>query len=62
MTDLDSILDDLFHGVAFKAFVEEALLTGGPPCPERTRQRAYRYYEDALARRNAEPRGAECSR
>ena len=54
MTDLESILDDLFHGVAFKAFVEEALLTGGPPCPERTRQRAYRYYEDELARRNAE--------
>ena len=48
---LDDILDDLFHGCAFAAFVEQAALTGGSPCPEATRRLAYRYYEEALADR-----------
>ncbi|TXT36758.1 MAG: Uncharacterized protein FD138_891 [Planctomycetota bacterium] len=48
----DDILDDLFHGCAFVAFVEQAALTGGSPCPEATRRLAYRYYEEALAHRN----------
>lgn len=47
----DEILDDLFHGCAFAAFVEQAALTGGSPCPEATRRLAYRYYEEALAAR-----------
>lgn len=47
----DDILDDLFHGCAFAAFVEQAALTGGSPCPEATRRLAYRYYEEALAAR-----------
>ncbi|MBC7816367.1 MAG: hypothetical protein IAG10_05690 [Planctomycetaceae bacterium] len=48
---LDDILDDLFHGCAFAAFVEQAAVTGGSPCLEATRRLAYRYYEDALAAR-----------
>ena len=48
---LDDILDDLFHGCAFAAFVEQAAITGGSPCPEATRRLAYRYYEEALATR-----------
>ena len=53
MTELDQLLDDLFHGAAFVAFVEEAILAQGLPCPIKTRQRAYRYYEAALAEKNA---------
>lgn len=51
MHTLDDILDDRFHGCAFAAFVEEAAIWGGVPPQESTRQRAYRYYEDALANR-----------
>lgn len=53
MSDLptDDILDDLFHGCAFAAFVEQAALSSGKPCPEATRRLAYRYYEEALAER-----------
>lgn len=51
--DDDSILDDLFHGVAFAAFVEESILAQAFPCPTKTRTRAYRYYEEALAAKNA---------
>lgn len=47
------ILDDLFHGVAFSAFLEESVKTGGQPCSVATRERAYRSYELELARRNA---------
>lgn len=53
MTELDDILDDMFHGCAFAAYVEEACLAGGSPCQEKTRVRAYRYYEDELARRTS---------
>lgn len=49
---LDDILDDLFHGCAFAAFVEQAVLDGGTPCPEATRRRAYRLYEEALAEKH----------
>jgi hypothetical protein len=52
MSDLDSILDDLFHGAAFAAFVEEAAATRTMPCPNATKYRAYRYYEEALAKKN----------
>ncbi len=52
MTIKDDILDDLFHGCAFAAFVDQAAAQGGPPDPELTRQRAYRYYEEALAEKN----------
>jgi hypothetical protein len=49
MSETDEILDDLFHGCAFAAFVEQARLQKGPPCPELTRRRAYELYEQALA-------------
>jgi hypothetical protein len=49
MTDFDAFMDDMFHGCAFAAFVEEAVKASGLPCPEATRQRAYRYYEEQLA-------------
>jgi hypothetical protein len=50
--ELDDILDDLFHGCAFAAFVDQAVAQGGPPDREATRLRAYRYYEEALAAKN----------
>jgi hypothetical protein len=55
---LDDILDDTFHGAAIAAFVEQAVLTGGSPCPEATRRLAYRYYEEALAQRHRFNRSA----
>jgi hypothetical protein len=48
----DSILDELFHGCALTAFLEQAALQQGWPDPEATRRRAYRLYEDALAGKN----------
>jgi hypothetical protein len=48
----DDILDDLFHGCACAAYFDEAVLTGGPPDPEATRRRAYRYYEEEVAAMN----------
>ena len=54
MSELDDMLDDLFHGCAFAAFVEEAVKAGGPPCEEKTRRRAYQLFEDALAEKNAQ--------
>ena len=53
MNELDEILDSLFHGAALAAFVEEAYLAKDFPCPIKTRQRAYRYFEDVLAEKNA---------
>lgn len=49
----DDIFDDLFHGCAFAAYVEIALLTGKPPEEETTRCLAFQLYEEALAERNA---------
>ena len=51
MTDpLDSsIIDDLFHGCALAAFVEQAKVHGAWPCPAATRRRANQLYEQALA-------------
>lgn len=51
MTKPPDILDDLFQGCAFAAFVEEACACGGWPDIEATRQRAYAHYEATLARR-----------
>jgi hypothetical protein len=52
MSDFDDILDDPFHGAAFAAYVDEAAISSGSPCPERTRLRAYRYFEEALKEHN----------
>ncbi len=48
MTD-DDILDDLFHGCAFAAFIDQAIEDRGPPDMEATRRRAFAYYEQELA-------------
>ncbi len=45
----DTILDDLFLGCAFTAFLEQAHAQQGWPDPEATRLRAYKIYEEALA-------------
>jgi hypothetical protein len=49
----DSILDQLFHGCAWAAYLDEMAESGiSPPDSEATRRRAFRYYEEALAERN----------
>lgn len=48
----DHLLDDLFHGCAFAAYVELAIACGGVPDSNATRRLAYRYYEEELAARN----------
>ena len=55
MTDtLDEILDDLFHGCAFAAYLQVgAELNCWPPPVEATRRRAYELYEQALAEKDA---------
>jgi len=50
--DYDEILDGLFHACAWAAYVDQAALQHGRPDSVATRQRAYRYYEDALAEKN----------
>ena len=51
----DDIFDDLFHGCALAAFVEQSRLQQDWPDREQTRQRAIRLYEQAL-------RGKNCGR
>jgi len=51
MTEPDDILDDLFHGCAFRAFLEQAVAHQTWPSPEATRQRAFTLYEAELAAR-----------
>jgi hypothetical protein len=62
MTDtLDDFLDDLFHGAAVAAYVDQLIEERRSPDSEKTRARAYRYYEQALAEKNrlrsGEPKG-----
>lgn len=52
----DDFWDDLFHGCAFAAFIDQAVCEGGPPDQEATRRRAYAYYEQALAERKRRDR------
>lgn len=47
--DLDTILDDLFHGVAFAAFIEAAIDSGAMPNPVIAKYQAYSLYEQQLA-------------
>jgi len=58
MNDLDEILDDAFHGAAWPAYFDEAAQCRGVPDSDRVRRRAYRYYEEALAAKNASVGGA----
>jgi hypothetical protein len=49
----DDILDSLFHGCAWAAYLEIYAATKQfPPDSEATRRLAYRYYEEALAEKN----------
>jgi hypothetical protein len=50
--NIDAILDDLFHGCALTAFVEQAMAQQDWPDSESTRQRAFKTYEDALKEKN----------
>jgi hypothetical protein len=52
MASTDDIWDDLFHGCAITAFVEEAIKARAMPDSEATRRRAYQLYEEALAEKN----------
>ena len=52
MTEEEDLWDSLFHGCAWAAFLDEAVERRGPPDPEATKRRAYRYYEEALAEKN----------
>lgn len=51
----DDIMDSLFHGCAWAAYLDEAAEQQGWPDSVATRQRAYRYYEVALAEKNRRP-------
>ncbi len=56
MLDPD-IFDDLFHGCALAAYLDEMAASGAsPPDCEATRVRAFRYYEEALAEKNGRRR------
>lgn len=55
MTDKrHDILDDLFHGCAFAAYLELASECRGAPNMDATRRLAFRYYEEALAELHSE--------
>jgi hypothetical protein len=47
----DEFYHDVFHGSAWAAYIDQAIAEQGWPGEERTRARAYRYYEEELARR-----------
>ena len=48
----DDIMDSLFHGCALAAYLDQATEQQGRPDSVATRQRAYAYYEKALAEKN----------
>jgi hypothetical protein len=51
--DLDEILDSVWHGCAWAAYIEQMAAEGRwPPDSEATKQRAFAYYEEELARKN----------
>jgi hypothetical protein len=51
--EYDDIWDSLFHGCAWAAYLDQAEAERGWPSREATRRRAYQYYEEALAAKNA---------
>ena len=50
--NLDKLLDDLFLGCAFRAWLHQAAEQQDWPDSDGTRERAYQYYEEALAEKN----------
>lgn len=61
VSDVDDLFDDLFHGCALTAFLQQSIHQRDWPCPEATRRRAYRLYEDALAAKNGSSKRATCA-
>ena len=55
MTD-DYILDDIFHGCAFAAYLQLALASKNWPDVEHTRRLAFRIYEEGLTEKNEQAR------
>jgi hypothetical protein len=55
----DDIMDSLFHGCALAAYVDQAIEQQGRPDSQATRQRAYDYYEKALAEKNRQKSRSE---
>jgi hypothetical protein len=49
----DSLWEDIFHGCAWVAYIDEARLQHGWPDAESVRRRAFAYYEEELAVKNA---------
>lgn len=52
MDSPENVLDDLFHGCALAAFVEQACRAGGWPESEDVRRQAYDLYEQSLSERS----------
>ena len=52
----DDFWDDLFHGCALAAFIDQAIQEGCSPDKEATRRRAYAYYEQELAAKKCRDR------
>jgi len=50
--DHDDILDSLFHGCAWAAYLDQAAEERGWPSREGTRRRAFDYFEQALREKN----------
>ncbi len=51
--DLDEILDSVWHGCAVAAYIDQmAEGSRWPPDSEATKQRAFAYYEEELAKKN----------
>jgi len=50
--DHDDILDSLFHGCAWAAYLDQAAEERGWPSCEGTRRRAFDYFEQALREKN----------
>jgi hypothetical protein len=58
--EYDEILDGIFHGCALHAFLDQAEEERGWPSCDATGRRAFAYFEEALAKKNAaEPAGEE---
>ena len=55
VSSLDDLFDDVFHAVALAAYLDEASEHQGPPDRERSRRRAFRYYEEELRRKTTLP-------
>jgi hypothetical protein len=52
MTTDDPLWDDVFHGCAWAAFIDEARSQQGTPDSESVRWRAFAYYEQQIAKKN----------